>query len=82
VILYANTWKLAHKMDCMTPVFSMAQLNNGSLLAVLNKGVEQYDVNIIEREMVVGFRKQQKYESIIEKIVSINDGKLLVVATK
>ena len=60
----------------------MTKLNNGSLLAVLNKGVEQYEVAIIEREMVVGFRKQQKYDSIIEKIMSMNNGKFLVVATK
>lgn len=69
-------------MHCLTPIFSMTKLNNGSLLAVLNKGVEQYEVAIIEREMVVGFRKQQKYDSIIEKIMSMNNGKFLVVATK
>lgn len=52
-------------MECMTPVFSLNQMHNSNLLAVLNRGVEQYEVAIIEREMVVGFKRQQRYDSTI-----------------
>lgn len=65
VILYGNTWKLGHKMECMTPIFSLTPINNNSLLAVLNRGIDQYEVAVIEREVVVGFKKQQKFDSII-----------------
>lgn len=53
-------------MECITPIFSINQMANHRLIAVLSNGIsDKYEVAIIEREIVMSFLKQQKYDSLV-----------------